>query len=350
MPWKQGGRLSSFEVSVFCEQTTLLLQEKIPIHEGIGILYRETEKKRLKRICKELDQNMKKHMSLYQALQKSEAVPEYMVCMVKIGEETGRLGEVMASLTTYYKRETHLKESIKNLVCYPIMLFYMMGVLIVLLAIKILPMFERVMYELGAQIPGSAQTMVAASSRITQGLSGIFFLLFTGMVVVMILYRTRSGNRELKRIGNHMPYLGRMRYQLEQNQFISAMSIMVESGLSVEQALEVARKLSRHPEVKKKIICCQKSRKPHKSLETSLQESGLITKRQERMIGMGTKKRGTKNVFEQLVHLQEAEIKERLNAIAAAVETILVIVLFVMIGVILSAVLVPFVSIISSIG
>ena len=64
--------------------------------------------------------------NLTQALEDTHAYPDYMISMVRIGEQTGRLDDVMDSLAVYYEKEDSLAESIKSAVTYPLIMIVMM--------------------------------------------------------------------------------------------------------------------------------------------------------------------------------------------------------------------------------
>ena len=180
-------RLSAAEVSAFCEQIALILNGGIPIYEGTYILYKEMENPQLKDILKKVDALVKNNIPLYEALEKTEVFPAYMVHMVKIGETTGKLEEVMASLARYYDREDSIKTSIRNVVFYPIILFVMMGVILIVLVAKILPMFQEVFNELDVNVASTSNNMMSASIWIGR-ISTIAVLVVLVLIVALILW------------------------------------------------------------------------------------------------------------------------------------------------------------------
>lgn len=92
--------------------------------------------------------------NLTQALEDTHAYPDYMISMVRIGEQTGRLDDVMDSLAVYYEKEDSLAESIKSAVTYPLIMIVMMLLVILLLIMKVMPVFNQVFIQLGSSMSG----------------------------------------------------------------------------------------------------------------------------------------------------------------------------------------------------
>lgn len=345
-----GPRWRASEVSAFCEEITLLLAGGFSIHEGIGILYQEMDDKRRKGIYQEIDTKTRQGMPLYQALEESTVFPIYMVHMVKIGETTGKLEEVMASLARYYEREHSLKEGIRSVVVYPIMLFVMIGILLLVLVVKLLPIFQSVFHELESNVSKESGNRMATSILLGEGMVAIVLIVCILIIAAAVVHKSKGGRMILYRIGVHLPYIRNILYKMGMNQFISAMSLMIGSGMEGKKALEWAMDLIEHPGVKKKVFNCQRRMRNHEALETSLRDSGLITGMNGRMIRIGERTGALPAVLERLAVAYEEEMELSLSRMSLILETALVVLLSVMIGVILISILYPLISILSSIG
>ncbi len=343
-------RLSAAEVSAFCEQIALILNGGIPIYEGTYILYKEMENPQLKDILKKVDALVKNNIPLYEALEKTEVFPAYMVHMVKIGETTGKLEEVMASLARYYDREDSIKTSIRNVVFYPIILFVMMGVILIVLVAKILPMFQEVFNELDVNVASTSNNMMSASIWIGR-ISTIAVLVVLVLIVALILwYRSKNGRKILTKVGNSLPFTRRVMYRLGIGKFVSAMSLMITSGLDSNQSLDLVEGLVEHPMVKKKITGCKEQVAKNVALEEALKDSKLITGMNGRMVSVGAKTGVLDVVFQKLSSRYDTEIDQSLTSIATVIETVLVISLSLIVGLVLISVMLPLISMISAIG
>lgn len=342
--------LSAAEVSVFCEQIALILNGGIPLYEGTYILYQEMENIQLKELMKQIDEAVKDNIPFYQALDRTKAFPEYMIHMVEIGETTGKLEDVMQSLAEYYDREHNIKTSVRNVISYPIMLFAMMGIILVVLVTKILPMFEQVFLELDSEVGASSKDMMNVSltmGRVVAVLVGIVFLI---IVFLLLWSRTKRGRDALYQFCNVSPFTRKIATKMAIGKFVSSMSLMISSGLENDQSLELAAQVVRQPKIHKKIEKSRNLLAEKKTFDESLKETGLLTGMHGRMVSVGAKTGVLDVVFAKLSRKFDEEIEAMLGGIATIVETSLVISLSLVVGVVLISVMLPLVSIISSIG
>ena len=135
--------LSNRETAAFCAQLSLLLKAGISIPEGITILC-EDEKEGKLSLLLQLRESLEDGKSLSTALEETGHFPDYLVHMMAIGETSGRMEEVLDSLSSYYERNEEVSDTIRSAVTYPMMMIVMMLAVILVVVIKVLPIFESV--------------------------------------------------------------------------------------------------------------------------------------------------------------------------------------------------------------
>lgn len=145
---KKQGKFTSEELEGFCRQIAMILKSGISLDEGVYMLFEEVEDKRTKEILGKIDDMLKDNETLYHAMKETGAFPAYLLNMVHIGEKSGKLEEVLEGMAVYYERETSMKDSIRNVIAYPMMMFAMIAVILLVLVLKILPMFQNVFHNL----------------------------------------------------------------------------------------------------------------------------------------------------------------------------------------------------------
>ena len=95
--------LTSEELSVFCDQIALMLESGMTLKDGIDMLAEDEEKENARvRPYSLMRETIEETGSLYIAMKERESEwPHYMIEMVGIGEETGRLEDIMRNLSAY---------------------------------------------------------------------------------------------------------------------------------------------------------------------------------------------------------------------------------------------------------
>lgn len=343
-------KFTSNEVAAFCEQIAILLNGGIPLYEGAYMLMNEVEDSKTKAVLKKLDDALRDNLSFYESLEATKAFPSYMIYMVRIGELTGKLEDVMRSLSAYYERETRIKASIRNVVSYPLMMFVMMAIVLLILVIKILPMFEKVFDELNRNVVASSSNMMSFGLTLGKIIAIVMVITFVIIFAILAWSRTKSGKISIYEFCCVFIGTKKVTKKLAIGKFISAMSLMISSGMGAKEALEMAETVIEHKEIKQKIKDSIVIVEDNGALEDALKETKLLGGMQGRMVSVGAKTGVTDVVFEKLAKQYDEEIEGIMNGISSTVETSLVITLSVIVGAILISVMLPLVSMISSIG
>ena len=114
MAQKTFSPLSNMEVSAFCSQMAMILRSGIFAMEGISIMLEDAEDPEERALLAQIDETLQETGQLHTALRETSAFPDYLIQMIRIGEETGKLDDVMGALALYYEREASIAQTIRN--------------------------------------------------------------------------------------------------------------------------------------------------------------------------------------------------------------------------------------------
>ena len=92
-------QLTQTEISVFCQQIAMVVTSGLPTYYGISILRDEAADEETAALFDQIYQPMEKGSQMHEALRATGRFPEYMVHMIELGEASGRLEEVLNSLS-----------------------------------------------------------------------------------------------------------------------------------------------------------------------------------------------------------------------------------------------------------
>lgn len=340
---------SNLELSSFCGQIALILKSGISSMEGLTIMLEDAASSDERSILEALLANMQETGSLYQALESVNLYPSYMLHMVQIGEETGTLDEVMQSLQNHYEREDSVNKSIRNSITYPMIMTGMMAVVIIVLLVKVMPVFNQVFIQLGTEMTGFSRVLMNLGTVINR-YAAVFILIFAAVAGLFIYgTRTASGRNMLRNMGYKIKFTRTVYEEISACRFASGMALTLSSGLNPERSMELVNSLNDDPIFQKKIDQCQHEVNEGNDLSQALFASGIFTGVYARMASIGCKTGAMDQVMEQIAGLYQDEIDTRMNNILAVLEPTLVILLSLIVGVILLSVMLPLMGIMSSI-
>ncbi|MFR9098828.1 MAG: type II secretion system F family protein [Anaerostipes hadrus] len=188
-------KLNNEELITFCSQMALILKSGISALEGIYIMEEGDVSGDGKEILKELREEIEMCGMLYPAMEKSGVFPEYALHMTEIGEQTGRLDETMEALAAYYQREEETLEAVKSAVTYPAAMLGMMLVIIVVLFVKVMPVFEQVYLQLGQEMTGVARNILNIGNWMRQ--SAIVLSVIAAIALILVICAVFQRNSEI---------------------------------------------------------------------------------------------------------------------------------------------------------
>jgi len=343
-------KLSNLEISSFCEQMGIIMKAGISTLDGLDILKKDTKDPIGKDLCEALIQSIKDSSSFHEAIVSTHIFPSYVKNMVAIGEESGTLDLVLASLGIYYKREDNIHISIVNAIRYPLIMIAMMFLIIVVLLTNVLPIFNRVFNQLGGEISGAAKVLLTLGTSMSQySFLIIASLIFIGLLIVFFR-KTSIGRKWSLTIFGWFPPLKKFNYGIAMGRFANGLALSFSSGLDTYKSLDLVYQLVDNAIVQKKISTCKKSLMENISFGESLVQAGLFSNLHARMITVGFKSGSIDEVMEKIAMDYEEQTDRRIYATLSTLEPTLVIILSLIVGLILLSVILPLMGIMSSIG
>lgn len=344
-----GKPFSNTELSSFCGQIALILKSGISAVEGLQIMLEDASSEDEKAILDTLYTDMTENGSLAHALEETAMFPSYLIQMVCIGEETGTLDEVMEALQIHYEREDDIARSIRSAVTYPMIMTGMMVLVIIVLLVKVMPVFHQVFLQLGTEMSGLSLALMNIGTAINR-YSILFIVLFLLLVVLgFYAFRTNSGKTLCRKIGYHIAPVKKIYEEIAACRFASGMALTLSSGLNPERSMELVSALNDDPFFQAKLEKCQEHILSGEDIAPALFSSGIFTGMYARLVSIGSKTGAMDQVMAQVASLYQDEIDTRMNNVLAVLEPTLVIVLSLIVGIILLSVMLPLMGIMSGI-
>lgn len=340
---------SNLELSSFCGQMALILRSGISAMEGVSIMLEDTEGGDEKIILEQLLLDMQETGSLHHALESTRIFPAYLLHMAEIGEETGTLDEVMRALQVHYEREDSISKSIRSSITYPLIMTGMMAVVVIVLLVKVMPIFNQVFIQLGTEMTGFSRMLMNVGTVISR--YSVVFIVLLLVIAGVVLYgtRTASGKIRFRKIGHRLHFTKVLYEEIAACRFASGMALTLSSGLNPERSMELVTALNDDPVYRKKIETCREQTEEGKELSEALVSSGMFTGVYARMVSIGAKTGSMDQVMEEIADLYQDDIDTRMNNLLAVLEPTLVTVLSLIVGVILLSVMLPLIGIMSGI-
>ena len=342
---KQAKELSSSEISAFCKGLGMFFSGGIPLYEAFLIMEENAASPADAALYRALSQDVGRGHSLTDALTGANCFPPYMLRMVRVGEDSGKLEEVFESLSLYYQRRESLSAAMKSAVLYPLAMVLVMLAILAVLMIKILPVFSQVFEQVGARFPALLQTM--ADSRDTVTLLCVILFLAAALLALFYLTtrHTQRGRRLLTRIYENAPLTRSLAEKSESNKFTYSMSLLLSSGVNINESVALIYELTDSPGAQAKIARLKASLDKGTPFPNALTDSGLLTSQYSAMLAVGLKTGKSDEMMNLIAERYSRDTERWIERLISAIEPTIVIIMCLLIGSVLMSVMLPLIRI-----
>lgn len=347
---KKRKSLTSAEIASFCRQTALIIQAGITPAEGMNILIHDTISKEGKELLQEIEASCRKGNRFHQALSETGLFPNYVVTLTALGEESGNLDSVLVSLAQYYEREEAVSESVKSAISYPLIMIGMMLLIIVVLVVKVLPIFKQVFIQLGTEMSPMGSSLLSIGNVLSRYSIVITIALFLLIGLAITFYKSAKGHTFIKKFLTRFALTRSFYDKVAAGRFASGMYLTFTSGMDTYQSLDMISEIVENDSMKSKISICKNEIIQHSSLPEALAKAEIFSNLYSRMVAVGFRSGSIDIVMKQISEIYERETDRQINKIISIIEPTLVIILSLIVGSILLSVLLPLMGIMSSIG
>lgn len=338
-------------ISILCKQFALCIKAGIPICDILNLLYEQMIHKSIKMSLIAIRENVQKGNSLYVSMKKTTNVyPEFMVNMIYLGEESGRLDIILEELSEYYEKEYKLIKKFTNSMIYPFTVFVTLMIVSMFLMIKVIPVFITNLNSLDAEIPLITQIVLGTSSFLRHNLLWILFGMSIVVFILLECIRTERGKILFGKFKFICPILGPVYRRIIYTRFSRGLNILLSSGVGLIRAFEIINDVigDRYFKLKLKIVF--KSIEKGEDLSSSISEMNLFPQFFVAMIKIGEETGTLDEMFLTAADIFYEDAQENVDKATVLLEPILIIFLGIMIGIIVLAVMLPMLNVMDSAG
>lgn len=342
--------LSHMETASFCSQMALILKSGISSVEGISIMLEDAKELNEKKLLTQIYETMIKTGVLYESLAVTDVFPDYLLQMVRIGEQTGKLDEVMSSLADYYEKESNLAQTIKHAVTYPLVMVVMMLFVILILITQVMPVFYQVFRQLGSEMTGFSRLLLNTGEFLNSHFAAFICVLAVMAFLAVFLVKFSGGQKFARALLYRFAKARELSDDISAYRFANGLALTLSSGMTEEECMRQALRLAETGPFRRRLERCLSLISEGKELSQALSEQKIFTDIYARMTVIASRTGALDEAMHAIARQYESDIDERLGGLIAKVEPALVILLSLIVGAILLSVMLPLMGMMSSLS
>lgn len=343
-------KLTHSEIAGICRRLALLLHAGIGLADGVFLLAEE-ESDDLRKLLQDMGTQMDGGENLSAAMENSGAFPRSVTGMVSVGEQTGRVEEVLETMARFYEQRSRSSRQIKNALAYPTVILVLMLVVVGVLLIKVLPVFDDVYASLGSRLTGVAAGLLHLGQLLKQAMPALFgMLIVVALAALLYTYCTPVRNKVsawwMVRFGDR----GVSR-KFNNANFARALAMGLGSALPLEDAVEQAgRLLADIPGAAARCSQCVEQLRGGADLSVAMGATDFLPPAESRMLAVGLRQGSSDRVMTDIADRLMEQAEEALENMVAKVEPAMVLTASLLVGAILLSVMLPMMNIMAAIG
>jgi MSHA biogenesis protein MshG len=321
------GKVKTADLVLFSRQMYTVVKAGIPLLRGLRGLTASTQNAMLRETLEDVLSNLEGGRDFATSLSRHPDVfPAIYISMVRVGETTGTLEKAFLRLTEHLAQEKDMRDRVRSAVRYPIIVIVTILLAAVFLSTVVIPKFEPIFRELHGNIPLPTRLVMGASTLIRNywhlTLAGVALFLFG----VRRYIATTDGRLKWDRYKLRMPVLGPLSYQAALARLCRSLSISLNAGLPMTQALQVIERSSGNVYMAGKIHDLTSSIERGESLSRAASNSGLFSPLVLQMISIGEETGELPALLDEAAGFYEREVDIALKGLTASIEPILIVV------------------------
>lgn len=338
-----GRRVKTNEVLIFTRQLSTMVNAGLPLLQSLDILAEQTEDPVFTKVIREIATSVEGGETFSDALKPFKRIfPDLYVSMVRAGEVSGDLDGVLIRLADYMEATAELKRRIRGAMIYPVVSLSIILMIASGLMLFVVPQFERIFTEMGAQLPKPTQILIAVSNGLRSWKALVFLAAVGAGCFGLVLYnRTPNGKYQIDSLKLKLPIFGQLMRKVAVSRFTRTLATLTRAGVAILQALEIAERTSGNEVFAKVIRTTAEGVRNGETLADPLSRNGEFPPMVTRMIGVGEKTGALEVMLEKIADFYDAEVKALVDAMTSMIEPILLVVMGIVVGGIIIALFMP---------
>jgi type IV pilus assembly protein PilC len=336
------GRVKAREVVVFTRQFATMIDAGLPLVQCLDILANQQPNKTFKGVLLAVKADVEAGATFASALGKQTSTFDRLyVSLVAAGEIGGILDTILNRLATYMEKIESLKRKVKGAMVYPISVLVVAVGVVVLMLVKVIPVFEQMFQDFGGVLPTPTRMVIDLSHFLQAYILHAMGALVGLVLAVRYAYGTEKGRWFFDSLFLKLPVFGPVLKKVAVGRFTRTLGTMLSSGVPILDALDIVARTSGNVVIEKELQTTRASIASGKALVEPLKQSKVFPNMVVQMIGVGEQTGAMDVMLGKIADFYEEEVDAAVEAMTQMLEPLMLVMLGGSVGSMLVAMYLP---------
>ncbi|WED21545.1 type II secretion system F family protein [Vibrio sp. JC009] len=312
---------------IFCRQMYSLTKAGVPLLRAIKGLTDNSHNKLLKKALEDVGSELSNGRSLSASMRRhSNVFSPLFVSMINVGENTGRLDDVLFQLAQYYENELETRKRIKSAMRYPtFVILFVVGALFIL-NVKVIPQFASMFSRFGVDLPLPTRILIATSNFFVD----YWVWMIVAMVLAFIGFRTwvsgLAGREAWDKFRLRVPIVGDIVNRAQLARFSRTFALMLRSGVPLNQSIALSAESMDNKFLELRLMEMKNAIEAGGSVSGTAVNTGIFTPLVIQMIAVGEETGRIDELLLEAADFYDREVDYDLKTLTARIEPILLVI------------------------
>ena len=341
--FSKGKPVESSDISFASRQMATLIGSGMPIAQSLQAIGKGHEKKSMESMLGSITTDVESGTSLSIALAKHPLhFNRLYTSLVAAGEESGKLDALLDRIATYQEKMEYLKKKIKSAMTYPISVLVIAIAVTIVLLIFVIPQFEKLFQDFGADLPSLTRTVVDLS----RWMQAHWWKFLGSIVIAFFLIRAFYKRSEkfkfaLDRFLLKAPIFGVVLKKSALARYSRTLGIVFGAGVPLVEGMDTVAASTGNRVYEQAVKGIKNQISTGQTLASSMEETGLFPNMMLQMVSSGEESGELEVMLGKVADFYESEVDEAVENLASLIEPIMIVLLGGIIGTMILAMYMP---------
>ncbi len=340
------------DLALFTRQFASMTSSGLSLLRALTILEQQITKPGLKSAVRRIKADVQHGSPLSTAMaEHPDHFPTLMVNMVRAGETGGFLDEALGRIATMYEADAELRAKIKGAMTYPVIVLCFSLILGIGVIVFIVPVFEKMFTDLGGTLPLPTKILIALSHNAWWWVPAFLVVLIASVTAYRKAYRANEAFQlKVDRLKLKLPVFGTLFTKIALARWARNLGTLLQVGVPALQALEVVGGTAGNAVIGSAMADVRAAVRGGRSMSEPMSEHPVFPPMVVQMVEVGEETGQITEMLDKTADYYDHEVKTATEALASAIEPLMVVVLGAVIGSMVISLYLPMFTIYQSIA
>ena len=330
------------DLATFTFQLSVLLGAGLPLASALGILVEQTENNALKNAIKDVRERIRAGSSFHEALSHHPRIfSRLYVDMVRAGEASGALTEVISRLASFAERDLEIRSNVRAALTYPAIIIIFGICAVSFLLVFVIPRLTSIFSEVKQSLPLPTLILLSLSSLVKEFWWVVIALIVVAFIGLRGYGRTSSGRLFIDGLKLRLPIVGKLIRLFVIGRFCRTLGTLLNGGVAMLEALGIVMDTAGNEVIRRAIMEARRKVERGEGLSEPLRESGAFPPMVVRMIAVGEETAELENILFKIADAYDVETERYVKRVTTLLEPVLLLLLGAAVGFVVISILLP---------